>query len=69
MSDDAKWVLHFDRSSNRSLGSRAGIILRDPKGKLHRHQRELSRGSTCNQAEYSALLIGIEEAKKLGMKI
>jgi ribonuclease HI len=50
------------------LGSGTGVVLRDPKRNIYQHQSKLSHGSTCNQAEYSALLLGLEEAKKLGVK-
>jgi ribonuclease HI len=68
MSDERKWVILFDGSSSKSFGLGTGVTLRSPRGKAYYHQSKVTRGSTCNQAEYAALLLGLEEAKHIGLK-
>jgi ribonuclease HI len=60
--------MHFDRSSSRSFGSGMGVTLRSPGRKPYYHQSKIICSSTCNQAEYAALLLGLEEAKRIGVK-
>jgi ribonuclease HI len=68
MSDERKWVMHFDGSSSKSFGSGTRVTLRSPGEKTYYHQSKITRSSTCNQAEYAALLLGLEEAKRIGVK-
>ncbi len=61
-----KWVLYCDGASRGNPGEAgAGALLIDEKG----HEISLTRylgKKTNNQAEYEALLLGLEELKKRG---
>jgi ribonuclease HI len=64
-------VIHFDGSSigNGEADSWAGAgAVVEFRGKKHSVSLALPRGSTCNEAEYSALILGISRAKELGAK-
>ncbi|KAG5536715.1 hypothetical protein RHGRI_024220 [Rhododendron griersonianum] len=63
------WKLSFDGSkTDRGVG--AGIVLISPKGELLQFSFQLdeSRIMSNNQAEYEALIIGLEIAKELNIR-
>ncbi|XP_058208305.1 uncharacterized protein LOC131321327 [Rhododendron vialii] len=63
------WKLSFDGSkTDRGVG--AGIVFTSPKGELLQFSFQLdeSRILTNNQAEYEALIIGLEIAKELNIR-
>ncbi|KAG5542294.1 hypothetical protein RHGRI_021979 [Rhododendron griersonianum] len=63
------WKLSFDGSkTDRGVG--AGIVLISPKGELLQFSFQLdeNRIMSNNQAEYEALIIGLEIAKELNIR-
>ena len=67
-STDSLWTLEFDGSCCSS-GSRASIVLISPTSQNFPSSYKLSFENTNNTAEYEALLLGIEEAKKRNIKL
>jgi len=61
------WTLHTDGASQGNPGSAgAGVVLEDPAGLvLAELSRSLGR-ATNNEAEYQALILGLEEAHHQG---
>ena len=57
------WTLYFDGSSSTKDNAGAGIVLETKTGKRERYHKDLGPGLTCNQAEYAALISGLEIAK------
>ncbi|XP_050365501.1 uncharacterized protein LOC126784039 [Argentina anserina] len=53
------WVLYFD-GSNTDLLSGAGVALVNPSGVRHCYSFQLEWKCTNNQAEYEAIIIGLE---------
>ncbi|XP_050374551.1 uncharacterized protein LOC126792105 [Argentina anserina] len=53
------WVLYFDGSNTDHL-SGAGVALVSPSGARHCYSFQLERKCTNNQAEYEAIIIGLE---------
>ncbi|XP_059310555.1 uncharacterized protein LOC132061892 [Lycium ferocissimum] len=61
------WTLHTDGASNVK-GSGLGIVLKPPSGDVIR-QSIRSADLTNNEAEYKAMIAGLELAKSLGAEI
>ncbi|CAL2257734.1 unnamed protein product [Prunus armeniaca] len=61
------WRLYFDGSRTSNMGG-AGVIIETPKGFRTRYFFQLDFDCTNNQAEYEALIIGLEILKELGVK-
>ncbi|CAL2228521.1 unnamed protein product [Prunus armeniaca] len=61
------WHLYFDGSRTSNM-SGAGVIIELPKGFRTRYSFQLDFDCTNNQAEYVALIIGLEILKELGVK-
>lgn len=64
-----KLKIYSDGGARSNPGPAAcGIVIKDIKGNtISRHSKYLGE-TTNNQAEYSGVLLGLEEAKKLGAK-
>jgi ribonuclease HI len=63
------WRLHCDGASRGNPGpAGAGMVLFDPQGRLQANQGRYLGEATNNVAEYQALLLGLEEAHRLGVK-
>ncbi|KAL2249877.1 UNVERIFIED_CONTAM: Retrovirus-related Pol polyprotein from transposon [Sesamum indicum] len=63
----SKWMLHVDGSSNASNGG-AGILIQGPKGVEIEVATRLSFLVTNNEAEYEALILGLELAHEAGAR-
>ncbi|MBU2547468.1 MAG: ribonuclease HI family protein [Proteobacteria bacterium] len=63
------WTLHTDGAARGNPGpAGAGAVLRDPAGAtLAEVSRPLGK-ATNNEAEYQALILGLEEASRLGAR-
>ncbi|XP_075633337.1 uncharacterized protein LOC142605784 [Castanea sativa] len=59
------WVINVDGSSTLYVGG-IGVILKSPKGDKLEYAAHLQYQTTNNEAEYEALLKGLELAKSLG---
>ncbi|KAH9293046.1 hypothetical protein KI387_041753 [Taxus chinensis] len=66
--DNKIWTLEFDGSCC-SFGSGASVVLISPEGKVHAHSFKLMFENTNNTAEYEALLLGMEQARTMGIKL
>ncbi|KAL2238147.1 UNVERIFIED_CONTAM: Retrovirus-related Pol polyprotein from transposon [Sesamum indicum] len=62
-----KWMLHVDGSSNANNGG-AGILIQGPKGVEIEVAARLSFPVTNNEAEYEALILGLELAHEAGAR-
>ncbi|GJV75189.1 reverse transcriptase domain-containing protein [Tanacetum coccineum] len=62
-----KWTLFTDGASNNK-GSGAGLVLISPNGVEFTYALRLNFMSTNNEAEYEALLVGLNMAKKMNVK-
>ncbi len=63
------WRLHCDGASRGNPGpAGAGMVLFDPQGRLQANQGRYLGETTNNVAEYQALLLGLEEARRLEVK-
>jgi ribonuclease HI len=62
------WKMNFDGAHSRS-GKGAEIVLVSPTGKSYNFAFRLEFDATNNVAEYEALLLGLEIAKDMGIKI
>ena len=62
------WVLSTGGASN-TIGVGIGIVLEAPSGLKIEEARRLNFQATNNEAEYEALVYGLELAKHLGMKL
>jgi ribonuclease HI len=63
------WRLHCDGASRGNPGpAGAGMVLHDPQGRLQVRKGRYLGETTNNVAEYQALLLGLEEARKLAVK-
>ncbi|GKA72864.1 reverse transcriptase domain-containing protein [Tanacetum coccineum] len=60
----SKWRLYTDGASNLG-GSRAGLMLIDPKGKEYTYALRFEFETTNNEAEYEALLAGLWIAQEM----
>ena len=64
--EEGFWRLHCDGASRGNPGpAGAGIVLHDPQGHLQVNTGRYLGETTNNVAEYQALLLGLEEARKL----
>ncbi|XP_024155782.1 uncharacterized protein LOC112163742 [Rosa chinensis] len=61
------WVLFFDGSRTETLAG-AGVVLENPAGDRFSYSFQLEFKCTNNQAEYEALIIGLEVLLKLGVR-
>ena len=60
------WLLRCDGASRGNPGpAGAGMVLFDPQGRLQANQGRYLGETTNNVAEYQALLLGLEEARKI----
>ena len=62
------WVVHVDGSSTLHAGG-IGVVLKSPEADKLRYKVRLHYQTTNNEAEYEALLKGLELAKSLGAEI
>jgi ribonuclease HI len=63
------WLLHCDGASRGNPGpAGAGMVLFDPQGRLMANKGRYLGETTNNVAEYQALLLGLAEAQRLGVK-
>ena len=63
------WLLRCDGASRGNPGpAGAGMVLFDPQGRLQARKGRYLGETTNNVAEYQALLLGLEEAQRLGVK-
>ncbi|XP_071921935.1 uncharacterized protein [Coffea arabica] len=60
-----RWILHVDGSSN-SEGSGAGLLLEDPQGDVCSYALRFDFAASNNEAEYEAVITGLQLARKLG---
>ena len=60
-----QWSLHADRSSNRQAGG-TGVVLHSPEGDEIACMIRLDFPKTNNEAEYEALVIGLDLIKAIG---
>ena len=63
--DDRTWVVYVDGSSTLHAGG-IGVVLKSPKADTLKRKVRLHYPTTNNEAEYEALLKGLELAKSLG---
>ncbi|XP_062020853.1 uncharacterized protein LOC133737271 [Rosa rugosa] len=61
------WVLYFDGSRTETLAG-AGVVLENPAGDRFSYSFQLEFRCTNNQAEYEALIIGLEVLLELGVR-
>ena len=59
-----KWVIHVDGSSTQHAGG-IGVVLQSPEGDKLTYRVRLQYQATNNEAEYEALLKGLELAKSI----
>ncbi|XP_014497027.1 uncharacterized protein LOC106758609 [Vigna radiata var. radiata] len=62
-----EWMLYVDGASGRTV-SGAGIVLEGPNGFLMEHSLIFKFKTSKNQAEYEALLAGLQLAKDMGAR-
>ncbi|XP_065623693.1 uncharacterized protein LOC136065011 [Quercus suber] len=60
--ESIKWVVYVDGSSTQYAGG-VGVVLQSPEGDKLKHKVRLQYQTTNNEAEYEALLRGMELAK------
>ena len=65
---DKVWYMYFDGASS-SHGKGAGVVLRSPLGHILKFAYRLEFEATNNVAEYEAILLGLELAKALKVKL
>ncbi|XP_024200480.1 uncharacterized protein LOC112203790 [Rosa chinensis] len=61
------WVLYFDGSRTDTLAG-AGVVLENPAGDRFSYSFQLEFQCTNNQAEYEALIIGLEVLLEMGIR-
>ncbi|KAJ0942260.1 putative integrase, catalytic core, ribonuclease H domain, ribonuclease H-like superfamily [Helianthus annuus] len=61
------WILHTDGSSNIK-GTGLGILLKSPQGDIIPHSIACEFQATNNEAEYEALIAGLQIAKHMGIR-
>jgi len=67
--DQEYWTLYVDGASHGNPGpAGAGAVLRDSQGRVQAELREYLGEATNNEAEYRALLLGLEAAKRRGVR-
>ena len=62
------WRMNFDAAYSRT-GKGAGVVIISPEGKVFNFAFRLEFEATNNVAEYETLLLGIEIAKDMGIKL
>ena len=62
-----QWDIYTDESSNRRAGG-AGVVIQTPKGDKIKCMIQLDFPTTNNEAEYEALVVGLNLAKAAGAK-
>lgn len=63
------WNLWFDGAVRKGNSAAGGIVLKDPAGKMVLQVGFALEGRfTCNKAEYSTLIRGLQEAAATGVK-
>ncbi|KAL3537003.1 hypothetical protein ACH5RR_000369 [Cinchona calisaya] len=67
MRKDLAWELHVDGVSCES-GAGAGIIIRSPEGDYLTYALRFGFKATNNEAEYEALICGMEMAHQMGAR-
>ena len=65
MEDNKTWVVHVDGSSTLHAGG-IGVVLKSPEADMLKRRVRLHYQTTNNEAEYEAILKGLELAKSLG---
>ena len=65
---DETWKINFDGAHSRS-GKGAGVVITSPRGQVFNFSFRLEFEATNNVAEYEALLLGLEIAKGMGIKM
>ncbi|XP_077232153.1 uncharacterized protein LOC143866884 [Tasmannia lanceolata] len=63
--DEVPWTLHVDGSAGKT-GYGAGVVLRGPEGFVLEYALRLNFKASNNEAEYEALLAGLNLAAELG---
>ena len=64
---NSKWMLTVDRSCN-VIGAGIGLVLTSPKGDLIQQAIRCGFKATNNEAEYEALIAGLNLAKDMGIR-
>ncbi len=64
---DAKWKLYFDGACSKE-GAGAGVILISPEGTILPFSHKLDFEATNNVAEYEALVLGLEKARRMNIR-
>ena len=62
-----QWSIHMDGSSNQQAGG-AGVVIKTPEGDKIECMIQLDFPTTNNEAEYEALVAGLDLAKAAGAK-
>ena len=62
-----QWSIHTDGSSNQYAGG-AGVVIQTPKGDKIECMIRLDFPTTNNEAEYEALVAGLDPTKAAGAK-
>ncbi|XP_016196211.1 uncharacterized protein LOC107637293 [Arachis ipaensis] len=62
---NTRWKLHVDGASNQTFGG-AGVILESPTGVVYEQSIKFDFPVSNNQAEYEALLDGLQLAREVG---
>ena len=65
---DEIWKMNFDGCHSR-YGKGAGFVINSPGGQVFNFSFRLEFEATNNVAEYEALLLGLEIAKDMGIKM
>ena len=60
-----QWNIYMDRSSNRQVEG-AGVVIQTPEGDKIECMIRLDFPTTNNEAEYKALVVGLDLAKAVG---
>ena len=63
--DTRQWNIYLDRSSNRRAGE-ASVVIQTPEGDKIECMIRLDFPTTNNEAEYEALVAGLDLAKAVG---
>jgi ribonuclease HI len=67
--EQGTWTLYCDGASRGNPGpAGAGAVLADPRGEIRVRASQYLGVATNNVAEYRALLLGLQEARKLGVR-
>jgi ribonuclease HI len=67
--EDGVWLLYCDGASRGNPGlAGAGVVLLDPDGEVRVQEQAYLGQATNNVAEYQALLLGLQQARKLGIR-